>query len=68
MEFAATMALAMCCNTLARQVWWDDDNVKRLRDIEVESAQPKKFLAESFLDAQALKVALGRKHQLRRQA
>jgi putative transposase len=37
-------------------------DAKRLRDLEAENAQLKKLLAESLLDAQALKVALGRKH------
>ena len=36
-------------------------DAKRLRDLETENAQLKKLLAESLLDAQALKVALGRK-------
>lgn len=36
-------------------------DAKRLRDLEAEKAQLKKLLAESLLDAQALKVALGRK-------
>lgn len=34
----------------------------RLRELEAENAQLKKLLAESLLDAEALKVALGRKH------
>ena len=34
----------------------------RQRDLEAENVQLKKLLAESLLDAQALKVALGRKH------
>jgi putative transposase len=37
-------------------------DAKRLGDLEVENAQLKKLLAESMLDAEALKVALGRKH------
>jgi putative transposase len=37
-------------------------DAKRLRDLETENAQLKKLLAESLLDAEALKVALGRKH------
>jgi len=37
-------------------------DAKRLRDLEAENAQLKKLLAESILDAQALKAALGRKH------
>jgi putative transposase len=37
-------------------------DAKRLRDLEVENTQLKKLLAESLLDAEALKVALGRKH------
>jgi putative transposase len=37
-------------------------DAKRLRELEAENAQLKKLLAESLLDAQALKVALGRKH------
>ena len=37
-------------------------DAKRLRDLEAENAQLTKLLAESLLDAQALKVALGRKH------
>jgi hypothetical protein len=35
---------------------------KRLRDLEAENNQLKKLLAESLLDAEALKVALGLKH------
>ena len=34
-------------------------DAKRLRDLEAENAQLKKLLAESMLDAEALKVALG---------
>lgn len=37
-------------------------DAKRLRGLEAENAQLKKLLAESLLDAEALKVALGRKH------
>ena len=37
-------------------------DAKRLRDLEAENTQLKKLLAESLLDAEALKVALGRKH------
>lgn len=37
-------------------------DAKRLRDLEAENAQLKKLLAESILDAQALKAALGRKY------
>ena len=37
-------------------------DAKRLRDLEVENTQLKKLLAESLLDAETLKVALGRKH------
>jgi putative transposase len=37
-------------------------DAKRLRDLETENAQLKKLLAESILDAQALKAALGRKY------
>jgi putative transposase len=33
-------------------------DAKRLRDLEAENAQLKKLLAESLLDAEALKVAL----------
>ena len=36
-------------------------DAKRLRDLEAENTQLKKLLAESLLDAEALKVALGRK-------
>ena len=36
-------------------------DAKRLRDLEAENNQLKKLLAESLLDAEALKVALGRK-------
>ncbi|PTR14209.1 putative transposase [Nitrosospira sp. Nsp2] len=36
-------------------------DAKRLRDLEAENNQLKKLLAESFRDAEALKVALGRK-------
>ena len=35
---------------------------KRLQDLEAENTQLKKLLAQSLLDAEALKVALGRKH------
>ena len=37
-------------------------DAKRLRELEAENTQLKKLLAESLLDAEALKVALGRKH------
>jgi putative transposase len=37
-------------------------DAKRLRDPEAENTQLKKLLAESLLDAEALKVALGRKY------
>ncbi|GAB3548286.1 transposase [Noviherbaspirillum agri] len=37
-------------------------DAKRLRELEAENAQLKKLLAESILDAEALKVALCRKH------
>jgi putative transposase len=37
-------------------------DAKRLRDLEAENAQLKKLLAGSLLDAEALKVAMGRKH------
>lgn len=37
-------------------------DAKRLRDLEAENVQLKKLLAELLLDAEALKVALGRKH------
>jgi len=40
----------------------DVSDAKRLRNLEAENAQFKKLLAESLLDAEALKVALGRKH------
>lgn len=36
-------------------------DAKRLRDLEAENAQLKKLLAESILDTQALKAALGGK-------
>jgi len=36
-------------------------DVKRLRELEAENSRLKKLLAESILDAEALKVALGRK-------
>lgn len=35
--------------------------VRRVRELEAENARLKKLLAESLLDAEALKVALGRK-------
>lgn len=34
---------------------------RRLRELEAENARLKKLLAESLLDTEALKVALGRK-------
>lgn len=34
---------------------------KRLRELEAENTKLKKLLAESLLDAEALKAALGRK-------
>jgi putative transposase len=37
-------------------------DVKRLRDLESENTRLKKLLAEAMLDAEALKVAPGRKH------
>ena len=36
-------------------------DAKRLRELEAENAKLKKLLAESLLDSEALKVALGRK-------
>jgi putative transposase len=36
-------------------------DAKRLKELEAENARLKKLLAESILDAEALKVALGRK-------
>jgi putative transposase len=36
-------------------------DAKRLRELEAENSRLKKLLAESILDAEALKVALGRK-------
>jgi len=35
--------------------------MRRVRELEAENAKLKKLLAESLLDAEALKVALGRK-------
>ena len=43
-------------------------DAKRLQDLEAENAQLKKLLAESLPDAEALKVALGRKHYSTSQA
>jgi putative transposase len=37
-------------------------DAKRLRDLESENTRLKKLLAEAMLDAEALKVAPGRKH------
>ena len=36
-------------------------DAKRLKDLEAENAKLKRLLAESILDAEALKAALGRK-------
>jgi putative transposase len=36
-------------------------DAKRLRELEAENSRLKKLLAESLLDTEALKVALGRK-------
>jgi len=36
-------------------------DAKRLKELEVENAKLKRLLAESILDAEALKAALGRK-------
>ena len=36
-------------------------DAKRLRELESENAKLKRLLAESILDAEALKAALGRK-------
>jgi putative transposase len=36
-------------------------DAKRLRDLEAENAKLKRLLAESILDSEALKAALGRK-------
>jgi len=36
-------------------------DAKRLKELEAENAKLKRMLAESLLDAEALKVALGRK-------
>ena len=35
--------------------------IRRVRELEAENAKLKKLLAESMLDAEALKIALGRK-------
>ena len=35
--------------------------MRRVRELEAENAKLKKLLAETLLDAEALKVALGRK-------
>jgi putative transposase len=35
--------------------------IQRVRELEAENAKLKKLLAETMLDAEALKVALGRK-------
>ena len=35
--------------------------MRRVRELEAENAKLKKLLAESLLDSEALKVALGRK-------
>lgn len=35
--------------------------IRRVRELEAENARLKKLLAETMLDAEALKVALGRK-------
>jgi putative transposase len=35
--------------------------IRRVRELEAENAKLKKLLAESLLDAEALKIALGRK-------
>jgi putative transposase len=35
--------------------------IRRVRELEAENAKLKKLLAETMLDAEALKVALGRK-------
>ena len=36
-------------------------DAKRLRDLEAENSRLKRLLAESILDSEALKAALGRK-------
>jgi putative transposase len=36
-------------------------DIRRVRELEAENAKLKKLLAESLLDAEALKIALGRK-------
>jgi putative transposase len=41
-------------------------DAKLLRDLEAENAQIKKLLAESILDAEALKVASSNMQGLRR--
>lgn len=35
--------------------------IRRVKELEAENAKLKKLLAESMLDAEALKIALGRK-------
>ena len=35
--------------------------IRRVRELEAENAKLKKLLAETLLDAEALKIALGRK-------
>ncbi len=39
----------------------EPSDVKKLKDLEAENAKLKRLLAESILDAEALKAALGRK-------
>ena len=40
----------------------ESQDVRRLKDLEAENAKLKRLLAESMLDADALKAALNRKY------
>ena len=49
------------CRKITKLLHMEVCDAKRLRELEAENAKLKKLLAESALDVEALKVALGRK-------
>ncbi len=52
---------ASYCTWQAKCGGMNVSEAKRLRELEAENAKLQKLLAESLLDAEALKAALGRK-------
>ena len=52
---------ASFCNWRAKFGGMSVPDAKRLKELETENARLKRLLAESILDVEALKAALGRK-------